>query len=80
MIPSEWSQRIVAAESSGRKCRAWFVGGLPFEKSLDGSFRMVLTVWCSSLTSRTGWRDLSVDELLAAARDPGEIARDGRRS
>ena len=68
MVPGEWSSRIAEVEASGRQCRAWFVGELPFEKSPDGSYRIVVTVWCSSLNSRTGWRDLSADELLQAAR------------
>lgn len=68
MVPGEWSSRIAEVEASGRQCRAWFVGELPFEKSADGSYRIVVTVWCSSLNSRTAWRDLSADELLHAAR------------
>lgn len=67
VVPGEWSDRIAAAIASGRQCRAWYVGELPFEKSPDGSYRMLLTVWCSS-SSRSGWREIGIDELVRTAR------------
>lgn len=67
VVPGEWSDRIASAEASGRQCRAWYVGELPYEKSADGSYRMLVTVWCSS-SSRSGWREIGVDELMRTAR------------
>ncbi len=67
VVQREWSARIAAVIASGRQCRAWYVGELPHEKSPDGSFRMVLTVWCSG-SSRSGWRDIGIDELVRTAR------------
>lgn len=67
VVPGEWSDRIAAAIASGRQCRAWYVGELPFEKSPDGSYRMLLTVWCSS-SSRSGWREIGIEELVRTAR------------
>lgn len=67
VVAGEWADRISAAIGSGRQCRAWYVGELPQEKSPDGSFRMLLTVWCSS-SSRSGWREIAVEELVRTAR------------
>lgn len=73
ILPREWSARIQATEASGRQCRAWFVEDLPPERSPDGTFRAVLTIWCSSRSSQPGWRNLSVDELLSAARAAPDV-------
>ncbi|WP_159082577.1 hypothetical protein [Paragemmobacter aquarius] len=67
VVFAEWSDRIVAAETSGRQCRAWYVGELPLEKSVDGTYRILLTVWCST-SGQTGWREIGVEELLRTAR------------
>lgn len=74
VLSADWSDRILSTEATGRKCRAWFVGNLPNGVSEDGSYRIVLTVWCASLGGRAEWRELSVDELLAPAREGGERA------
>lgn len=69
VIPPEASDRIRASEASGRPCRAWFVDHVPAEDSSDGSFQMVLSVWCSSLTAASGgWRDLTLEELRETVR------------
>lgn len=67
VVMAEWSDRIAAAEASGRQCRAWYVGELAHGKSFDGTFRILLTVWCST-SSQTGWREIGVEELLRTAR------------
>lgn len=67
VIPAEWSHRIAVATESGRQCRIWYVGTLPQIKSPDGSFRMLLTVWCSTRHG-TKWREIGADELIRTAR------------
>jgi hypothetical protein len=79
VVSSGWSSRIIAAEASGRTCRAWFVGEFPPDNSPDEMYRIDLTVWCSSLFGKAAWRNLSVDELLAPARmsrDKGLVLSD----
>ena len=69
IVPPEASDRIRMAEASGRPCRAWFVDHIPAAESSDGSFQMVLSVWCSSLTTAAGgWRDLTLEELRETVR------------
>jgi hypothetical protein len=44
---------------------------------------MVLSVWCSSLTGRGGWREISAQELVQAARlqdEPLPAARPAARA
>lgn len=83
VVTGDGAGRIATAEASGRQCRAWFVGALPMEKSPDGAYRMVLSVWCSSLTGRGGWREISAQELVQAARlqdEPLPAARPAARA
>jgi hypothetical protein len=67
LIHKPWSSRIISAQSTGRECRAWFVGSIPIEIARDGAFRLIISVWCSSLATEGRWSNLSTSYVLSAS-------------